>query len=591
MMKTQTNLRKDSPADQPAEVNAGHTLMLGLLRAFLLITLLASLSFGGPKLAPDLPTDANAMVDVIVQFKTPPTKQELKQLGPYGQMKKVFQNINGANLQLPMSLVQALENDPNVAYISPNRTSTGMLDIVTATVNAPSAWQLALDGTGVGVAVIDSGITPKDDLMMVDGVTPRIVYSESFIGISDTTDTYGHGTHVAGIVGGNGKDSTGLGFSRTYKGVAPNVNLINLRVLDQNGAGLEANVIAAIDRAIQLKNTYNIRIINLSLGHPIYESYTLDPLCQELEAAWKAGIIVVTAAGNFGRDYSHGTHGYGTIVSPGNDPYVITVGATKTNGTASRLDDSVASFSSKGPTLVDHIVKPDLMAPGNGVVSLLASPNSTLIQTFPKTAVSTNNYETSGTYSASVPNYFRLSGTSMAAPVVSGAAALLLQQQPFLTPDQVKARLMKTAWKGLSKFSSGTDAISMASFNSEDDIFTIGAGYLDIQAALANTDLVTLPALSPTAAYDPLAKTVSIVRDFSAIWGDSYLWRDSVVWGTAVFSSVTSKGYSVVWGDSIGAGFSVVWGDCTSSGFSVVWGSSVSGNSAMQAFSADDGDE
>jgi serine protease AprX len=427
--------------------------------------------------------------------------------------------------------------------------------------------------------------------MMVDGVTPRIVYSESFIGVADTTDGYGHGTHVAGIVGGNGKDSTGPGFSRTYKGVAPNVNLINLRVLDQNGAGLEANVIAAIDRAIQLKNTYNIRIINLSLGRPIYESYTLDPLCQEVEAAWRAGIIVVTAAGNFGRDNSRGTHGYGTIVSPGNDPYVITVGATKTNGTPSRLDDSVASYSSKGPTLIDHIVKPDLVAPGNNVVSLLSSPTCTLIQNFPRTAVSANNYETWGTYSTATPNYFRLSGTSMATPVVSGAAALLLQQQPFLTPDQVKARLMKTAGKTLPKFSFGTDIVSFNTFNNEADVFTVGAGYLDIQAALASTDLATLPAVSPTAVYDPVAKTVTILRDFSVVWGDSFVWRDSVVWGTTVFASLNSKGYSVVWGDSTGLGFSVVWGDSTSSGFSVVWGSSVGANSAMQAFSADDGDE
>ena len=586
-MKTNTNLRDDNRAAQPAEVGAQ---ILRSMRAVLLIGLLASLSFAGPKLAPDLPSDANVPVDVIIQFKTPPTKQELKQLGSYGQMKKIFQNINGANLELPMSVVQALENDPNVAYISPNRISTGMLDIVTATVNAPAVWQLGLDGTGVGVAVIDSGITSKDDLMQADGVTPRIVYSESFTGVSDTTDAYGHGTHVAGIVGGNGKDSSGVGFSHTYKGLAPNVNLINLRVLDQNGAGLEANVIAAIDRAIQLKSTYNIRIINLSLGHPIYESYTLDPLCQEVEAAWKAGIIVVTAAGNYGRDNSHGTHGYGTIVSPGNDPYVITVGATKTNGTPSRLDDSVASYSSKGPTLVDHIVKPDLVAPGNNVVSLLSSPNCTLIQNFPRTAVNTNNYETWGTYSSSAPNYFRLSGTSMATPVVSGAAALLLQQQPFLTPDQVKARLMKTAGKALPKFSSGIDVISFNTFNNEDDIFTVGAGYLDIQAALASTDVVSLPALSPTAVYDSASNTVTILRDFSVIWGDSYLWRDSVVWGTTVFAGL-SRGYSVVWGDSTGLGFSVVWGDCSSGGFSVVWGSSIGATSAMQAFSADDGDE
>jgi serine protease AprX len=271
---------------------------------------------------------------------------------------------------------------------------TGSLDIVTATVNAPYAWQNALDGTGVGVAVIDSGVTPKDDLMAANGGRSRIVYSESFIGVPDTTDGYGHGTHVAGIVGGNGADSSGVGFKRTYRGLAPNVNIINLRALDQNGAGQEAFVIAAIDRAIQLQTTYNIRVINLSLGHRVYESYTQDPLCQAVEAGWKSGIVVVVAAGNYGRDNTNGTHGYGTIASPGDDPYVITVGATKTNGTSSRLDDSIASYSSKGPTAIDHIVKPDLVAPGNNIVSLLASPNCTIVLMEPRTQVSPATYET-----------------------------------------------------------------------------------------------------------------------------------------------------------------------------------------------------
>src|SRR5205823_1785294 len=161
-------------------------------------------------------------------------------------------------------------------------------------------------------------------------------------------------------------------------GVAPNANIINLRVLDANGSGTDSQVIAAIQRAIQLKSTYNIRVINLSLGRSVYESYTLDPVCQAVEAAWKSGIVVVVAAGNAGRNNDYGTQGYATIQAPGNDPNVITVGATKTNGTPQRLDDTVASFSSKGPTLLDHVVKPDLVAPGNRVVSL-ASPGSTLV--------------------------------------------------------------------------------------------------------------------------------------------------------------------------------------------------------------------
>src|SRR6266849_6728412 len=284
--RIKTIARSHVPPDAPITAVtpldiAAHALKSGTrcLTQLFLVLVLAGASFAGPKLAPDLPSDPNATVDVIIQFNTPPTNQELKQLGPYGQMKKVFQGINAANLQLSMSTVQAMESDPNVAYISPNRTTNGALDIVTATVNATYAWQYGWDGTGVGVAVIDSGMTPKDDLMGANGVTSRIVYSESFIGVSDATDAYGHGTHVTGIVGGNGKDSSGIGFTRTYRGMAPNVNLINLRVFDKNGAGTESGVIAAIDRAIQLQSTYNIRIINLSLGHAVYESYTLDPLC------------------------------------------------------------------------------------------------------------------------------------------------------------------------------------------------------------------------------------------------------------------------------------------------------------------------
>jgi serine protease AprX len=157
-------------------------------------------------------------------------------------------------------------------------------------------------------------------------------------------------------------------------------------VLDANGAGYVSDVIAAIDQAIQLKSTYNIRVINLSLGTPVYESYKLDPLCQEVEAAWKAGIVVVVAAGNYGRSNTMGVNGYGTVASPGNDPYVITVGAMKTNGTNYRSDDSVASYSSKGPTAFDFIVKPDLVAPGNNVVSLMA-PNSTIAAQFPAALV------------------------------------------------------------------------------------------------------------------------------------------------------------------------------------------------------------
>ena len=218
------------------------------------------------------------------------------------------------------------------------------------------------------------------------------------------------------------------------------MNLVDLHVLDANGAGSDSEVIAAIQQAIALKNTYNIRVINLSLGRGIFSSYTQDPLCQAVESAWNAGIVVVAAAGNYGRLSMNGSNGYGTLAAPGNDPLVLTVGAMKTMGSYSRSDDQIASYSSKGPTTYDHVVKPDIVAPGNLVVST-NSPGSTLEAEYPANDVA-------GNYSGR--DYFTLSGTSMAAPAVAGGVALMLQQNPNLTPDQVKARLMKTAYKTFS---------------------------------------------------------------------------------------------------------------------------------------------
>ncbi len=157
-----------------------------------------------------------------------------------------------------------------------------------------------------------------------------------------------------------------------------------------------------------------------------------------------------------GRDNSIGTLGYATINSPGNDPYVITVGAMNAEGTPWKNDDQIASYSSKGPTLLDHVVKPDLMAPGNDVVSLLASPNCTIATQHPETLISNSTYEKDARGLSS--DYYKLSGTSMATPVVSGAAALMLQENPALTPDEIKARMMKTASKNFARYTTATDA-------------------------------------------------------------------------------------------------------------------------------------
>jgi serine protease AprX len=552
-------------------------LFIGLLVA-------SSLLFGDPpreKLAPELREPvASGNVDVIVQFDQVPTDaHHQKVISRGGQLKNKLDLVKGGTYTVPSSALADLASDPSVTHISVDHKLSAKLDYSAATINAPAMWQLGWTGSGIGVAVIDSGVAPTQDL------NGRVVYTQKFETDGGGPDGYGHGTHVAGIIGGNGSASN-CPNCRQLKGMAPAANILDFNVLDHNGESSDSIVIAAIHEAILLKSKYNIRVMNLSLGRPVTESYKQDPLCQAVEEAWKAGIVVVVAAGNDGRDDSIGEHGYGTITAPGNDPYVITVGAMKSMQTYGRADDLIASYSSKGPTLFDNIVKPDIVAPGNQVVSLQASGINTLAH-YKATQIPTSYYSGNNNNAVST-QYFMLNGTSMAAAVVSGAVADLLQAHPGLTPDQVKARIMKTAYKSFPKTSVAVDPVTGMSYVSYYDIFTVGAGYLDLAAAITSNYTVQGTAMSPSASFDAVKGTVFLEFDQSSVWATGGLGGTSAVWGTAAMLGTSGlAGNSAVWSTSAVWGTSGIWGTSAVWGTSGIWGTSaVWSTSALWATSA-----
>ena len=540
-----------------------------------------------PKLAPDAAlAGSRTMVPVIVQYRQQPAGRDDFKLQMTGaQIGSKMPHIKATAATVPGWALESIAKDDNVAYVSLDRPlhSHGAVESIATSaeytvdpINAPAVWALGYKGTGVGVAVIDSGISNEADLNGTKG--NRLLYSVGLVPSqpNDSNDHYGHGTHVAGLIGGNGNKSTGNQFKRTFLGVAPDANILNFRVLDVNGAGTDSTVIAAIEEAIALKSTYNIRVINLSLGRPIYESYEQDPLCQAVEQAWKAGIVVVVAAGNDGRDLNLNAEGYGTIEAPGNDPYVITVGATRTMGTPAVSDDLMASYSSKGPSFIDQIAKPDIVAPGNLVTSL-QSGGSTLRKSNPTFYTPKAFYQADNNLTDASSDYMPLSGTSMATAVTSGAVALLVNAVPQLTPDQVKALLMRDANKTVLPQTS-TVVANGISYTDHNDVFTVGAGYLDVYAsvrdALSSTSEPAGYALSPTAIYNPIDGTVTLDTTDTVLWGKSgdsgttVLWGKSGPWGegSVYGQNAFVGGNTVLWGKS------GVSGEDDPSAFAGLWG-------------------
>jgi serine protease AprX len=463
--------------------------------------------------------------------------------GVRGTAGRRLLSVGGQVADVPDSALDALARLPGVSGVSLDRRVRGTLERTGATIGATFVQQtLGFDGTGVGIAVVDSGVTSWHD----DLGSTRVARFVDFVGFQPAAyDDYGHGTHVAGILAGSGYDSGGR-----RRGIAPGATLLVEKVLDAGGQGYISNVIAAIDYAIANKDALHLRIINLSVAAGVYESYNTDPLTLAAKRAVEAGLVVVSAAGNLGRA-ADGSAQYGGIGAPGNAPWVLTVGASSHNGTADRSDDTVAPFSSRGPSSIDFQAKPDLVAPGVGIESL-AEAGSTLYNTKPLMRLW-------GTVQTATEPYLSLSGTSMASPVVSGTIALMLQANPDLTPNQVKAILQITAERR-----DGYDAL------------TEGAGFLNARGAVEAAQATAAGASLETHA-DPTLWSGQV------IWGNHLLagsavtalgeagaWRADVTWGASSVIDAAADGEggralpgsNIVWGSACGGAdcVGVVWG-------------------------------
>jgi serine protease AprX len=304
---------------------------------------------------------------VIVQGDVPRLLDVASQLGvPVVRVLDHFIVVQANAVQ-----VTALQLDPDVRVLSTDLPVVSAMAVsddamVAERVREGSALYPAVDGSGIGVAVVDSGIAPHRAL------AGKIAAAVSFVeGDPTVTDTFGHGTHIAGIIAGDGRVASRV--TREYRGgISPGAHLVNVRVLDAQGTGLTSGVIAGLDWILANRVRHRIRVVNVSLGHPATAPCSLDPLCWSVGRLVQAGLVVVVSAGNRGRTEAGQTN-LGTITSPGTSPFAITVAALNTWSTVDRSDDTITTYSSRGPTPYEFLIKPDVAAPGNKIVSLEAA--------------------------------------------------------------------------------------------------------------------------------------------------------------------------------------------------------------------------
>ena len=353
-----------------------------------------------PILSAKIISQANEELPVIIQLKREDKRLEEGIMSLSTKVKKRLPLINGIACNLDIESIYRLASNPNVEFISFDAEVYALLDISVPTMEAQFPHDQGYKGKGITIAVIDTGVAPHQDLTLPDN---RIVGFKDFVNNkNEPYDDNGHGTHVAGIIAGNGYSSRGK-----YTGIAPEANILAIKALNKRGSGNMSDIIAAVEYVIETKDKHNTKILNLSFGSPTNMSYEKDPLCKSVREAKNAGLIVVAAAGNSGPNER-------TIVSPGISPDVITVGAVDDKRTIDPSDDEIAFFSSRGPTR-EGLIKPDVVAPGVNINSL-------------------SNTELDG--------YKKMSGTSMATPLISGSIALLLDKHGDLSPDEVKQMLM-----------------------------------------------------------------------------------------------------------------------------------------------------